>query len=193
LLEYRPAGGSWTYLADGASAVYNLPLTHWDTTLVADGLYEIRVTASSVGGVDSHTVGVTVDNTAPIAVIEEPINCVWLNGEIEIYGTAFDDNMARWDVQWTGGPSNSWNTIDWGTASASGLLATWDVSDLPHCAYTIRLVARDAARINCTNDAHWTEFFVSINVGCPADIDGDGDVDLSDLAALLGVYGTTCP
>ena len=25
------------------------------------------------------------------------------------------------------------------------------------------------------------------------DLDGDGDVDLSDLAALLGVYGNTCP
>ena len=24
------------------------------------------------------------------------------------------------------------------------------------------------------------------------DLDGDGDVDLADLAALLGVYGTTC-
>jgi len=193
LVEYRPAAGSWTYLADGVGAVRNLPLTHWDTTLVADGPYEIRVSASTIGGTNSHTVGVTVDNTAPIAVIEEPINCVWINGEVEIYGTAFDDNMARWDVQWTGGPSNAWNTIDWGTESDSGLLATWDVSDLPHCAYTIRLIARDEARINCTNDAHWTDFFVSVNVGCPADIDGDGDIDLSDLAALLGVYGTTCP
>ncbi len=193
LLEYRPAGGSWTYLADGASAVYNLPLTHWDTTLVADGLYEIRVSASSIGGVDSHTVGVTVDNTAPTAVLDEPINCVWVNGEVEIYGLAADDNMARWDIQWTGGPSNTWNTIEWGTESDSGLLATWDVGDLPHCAYTIRLITRDAARINCTNDAHWTEFFVSINVGCVADLDGDGDIDLSDLATLLSVYGTTCP
>jgi len=25
------------------------------------------------------------------------------------------------------------------------------------------------------------------------DIDGDGDVDLADLAALLAEYGTTCP
>jgi len=25
------------------------------------------------------------------------------------------------------------------------------------------------------------------------DLDGDGDVDLSDLSALLAVYGTTCP
>jgi hypothetical protein len=197
LLEYRPAGGAWTYLADGTGSVYNLPLTYWDTTSVPDGLYEIRVSAASIGGEVSHTVGVTIDNTAPTAAIDEPINCVWVNDAIEIYGLVSDDNMARWDIQWTGGPSNSWNTIEWGTESDSGLLATWDLSNLPHCAYTIRLIARDAARIDCTNDAHWSEFLVSINVGCVGDIypppGGDGHVDLGDLCELLGVYGTTCP
>jgi|GEM_PF-5771612 len=193
LLEYRPAAGGWTYLADGASGVYNLPLMHWDTTSVADGDYDIRVSASSVGGVDSHAVGVTVDNTAPIAVLNVPINCDWVNGQVEIYGTAFDDNMARWDLQWTGGPSNSWNPIGLGFTSYSGLLATWDVSELPYCAYTIRLVVRDDARINCTNDAHWKEFFVTVNVGCLGDLTGDGAINLDDLAYLLAVYGTTCP
>jgi hypothetical protein len=28
---------------------------------------------------------------------------------------------------------------------------------------------------------------------CPSDIDGDGDVDLTDLATLLAAYGTSCP
>jgi hypothetical protein len=27
---------------------------------------------------------------------------------------------------------------------------------------------------------------------CLGDLDGDGDVDTSDLAGLLGVYGTVC-
>ena len=30
-------------------------------------------------------------------------------------------------------------------------------------------------------------------VFCFGDLDGDEDVDLTDLAALLAVYGTTCP
>lgn len=191
LLEYLPTGGSWTYLADGANAVYNLPLTHWDTTSVPDGLYDIRVSASSIGGVDSQTVRVIVDNTAPTAVLDEPNSCAWVNGEVEIHGLVADDNMERWDIQWTGGPSNTWNTIASGTQSDSGLLATWDVSNLPACAYTIRLIARDAARINCTNDAHWSEFLVSLNVGDWSDafdVDHDGDVDLYDFSYFTAVF-----
>ncbi|MBN2447477.1 MAG: hypothetical protein JXO22_12165, partial [Phycisphaerae bacterium] len=189
LLEYRPAAGSWTYLADGTGSVHNLPLTHWDTTSVADGLYEIRVTATSTGGAESHTVGVTVDNTAPTAVLTEPINCAWINGEVEIHGLVADDNMAHWDIQWTGGPANNWNTIDGGTESASGLLATWDVSDLPNCPYTLRLIAHDEARLNCTNDGHWTEYLVSVRVGVPeydtGDLNCDGTADLFDIDAFI--------
>jgi hypothetical protein len=192
ILEYRPAGGGWEYLADGVGSVYNLPIFHWDTTGVSDGEYELRLSASSIGGEDAHTVGVTVDNTAPTAVITDPINCVWVNGAIEIYGSVADDNMERWDLQWTGGPSNGWNPIDWGTTSASGLLATWDLSGQPPCAYTIRLIAHDAARINCTNDAHWTEFLVSIDLACPGDLTGDGRVSLYDLAELFMYYGDIC-
>lgn len=195
-LEYRAAGGGWMYLASGVGAVHNLPLAHWNTTLAPDGAYEIRVSANSTGGSATQTVGVIVDNTAPTALLYQPINCAWVNGAVYIYGAAIDGNMARWEVQWTGGDSNGWNTIAWGTSSASGLLATWDVSGLPYCAYTIRLVASDAARLNCTNDVHWTEFNVSLTVGCVGDIyppGGDGYVDLSDLAELLGRYGTSCP
>ena len=185
LVEYRPAGGSWTYLADGTSAVHNLPLTHWDTTSVPDGLYETRVSASSIGGTDSHTVGVTVDNTAPTAVLDEPMNCAWVNGQVEISGSVADDNTVRWDIQWTGGPSNAWNTIGWGTESASGLLATWDVSNLPHCPYTLRLIAHDEARLGCTNDVHSTEYLVSVRVGVPdyelGDLNCDGEVNLFDI------------
>lgn len=191
VLEYRAAVGRWVSIADGIGGVYNLPLAHWDTTALVDGKYEIRVSATSIGGADSHTVGVVVDNTSPVAVLTDPINCTWVDGLVKIYGTAADTNIARWDLQWTGGPSNTWNSIAWGTKSDSGLLASWDASALPDCAYSLRLIVHDAAQINCTNDVHWSEFVVSVNVGDLSDLfdaDRDGDVDLYDFSVFASVF-----
>jgi len=39
---------------------------------------------------------------------------------------------------------------------------------------------------------YWLEAIVD-DPDCPGDLDADGDVDLADLAALLAVYGATCP
>jgi hypothetical protein len=200
LLEYRPAAGSWTYLADGSSAVHNLPLTHWDTTAVPEGQYEIRVTASSVGGTAVDTVGVTVDNSAPEVGLDQPLNCVAVDGVLEIYGSVHDANLSGWSLHWTGGPSNAWNYIQSGSGPIDGLLATWDVSGLPNCAYTIRLGASDQARLNCTNDAHWAEFLVSVFHGSAAGaccIPGAGCAVLSgaECATAGGSYqgdGTSC-
>ncbi len=187
-LEYRPMAGSWIYLADGTNAVYNLPLTHWDTTAVPDGQYEIRVTASSVGGTTVDTVIVTVDNTAPEVGLDQPLNCAWVDGVLEIYGFVHDDNLSGWSLHWTGGPSNSWNPIQSGSGAIDGLLATWDVSGLSDCSYTLRLSASDQARLNCTNDSHWVEFLVSVRVGAAyarGDLNCDGWVNNGDIDAFV--------
>jgi hypothetical protein len=53
----------------------------------------------------------------------------------------------------------------------------------------------DEAILHCNSAIRqWTDYLVSVNVNeCLGDLDDDGDVDLVDLATLLGVYGTTCP
>jgi hypothetical protein len=194
LVEYRPVPGGWTYLANGAGSVHNLPLTHWNTTLVADGPYEIRVSASTIGGTNSHTVGVTVDNTSPDAEITDPMPCDWITGVVPVFGTADDVNLNGWSLQYTGDGTSGWVTINSGGAPVvGGFLGNWNTNGLDHCAYTLRVVVTDTAKVNCSGNTHRSEYDVSVNVGCPADVDGDGDVDLSDLAALLGEYGTTCP
>ena len=179
LLEYRQQGGGWVALAYGTSGVYNLPLTHWNTTSVPDGQYEIRVTATSVGGSAVATVAVNVDNAAPEVGLDEPLNCGWVDGVVEIHGSVHDDNLSGWSLHWTGGTSNGWNYIQSGSGTIDGLLATWDVSGLPNCPYTIRLGASDQARLNCTNDSHWAEFLVSVRVGAPVVCRGDTNCDAS--------------
>ncbi len=103
---------------------------------------------------------------------------------VEVWGTAFDDNLASWTLQYTGGDASGWVTINSANAPVvGGLLGWWDTTALRPCAYTLRLVVRDSAVINCNNAIHhWSEYTVSVNVGACGDFDVDdvGDVDLFD-------------
>jgi hypothetical protein len=179
--------------------VINDPLATWNTasgpTSVPDGDYEVRLQGMTVCG-DTATVvhTITVDNTSPTATITSPTPCDYVTGLVNVIGTADDANLNGWTLQYTGGGTSSWTTISSGNAPViNGLLGRWDTAALPSCAYTLRLVVTDIANVNCSGDPQQTIYQVSVNVGCAEDIDGDGDVDLADLATLLGVYGTTCP
>jgi hypothetical protein len=187
LLEYRPAGGMWTYLADGTSAVYNLPLTHWNTSLVVDGPYEIRVTATSIGGSDSHTVAVMVDNSIPIATINSPMNCIFVNGVVPVVGTASDDNLLAWQLFYTGGDAHGWVLIDSSdTAVTNGWLADWNTAGLRSCAYALRLVVTDKSVINCNGALHnQREYVTLVSVGDACDMNGDGFADGLDVQPFV--------
>jgi len=53
--------------------------------------------------------------------------------------------------------------------------------------------------VNCGPSTHQAEYTVSVTFGCgagnacPADLDGNGVIDIADLAALLAAFGTVCP
>jgi hypothetical protein len=71
--------------------------------------------------------------------------------------------------------------------SSDALLAPWDTSTLPTCAYTLRLIVFDTAVIDGNGAIqNRAEYTVTVNVGglCPVDLDGDGDEDLLDYAAF---------
>jgi hypothetical protein len=200
---WRPAGSGGPFQpVDPGNPVYtgskiNQTVATWDTIGegIPDGDYELRIGASSTCGFVVETFRtITVDNTAPVAEITQPENCqsVDINqGQIRIFGTAFDENLAGWVLQYTGGPTNNWVTIASGNTNVvNDLLGIWDFSNLPACCYTIRLVVTDQAVLNC-NPAinHRTEFEVSLSVGepCrdPGDINGDGVVNAFDIAPFI--------
>ncbi len=198
--EYRPAGGGTWLPVDapsyGTTAV-NQTLAVWNTTVLPDGAYELMVRGwTDCGHSASQTRPVTVDNTAPVVIIAAPLACEPVAGVVPIIGTVSDANLASWSLQFTGGGVGGWVTIATGSGPVSnGLLANWDVSGLPPCGYTLRLVAVDEATRNCNAVIHNTaEATTSVQIeSCPADIDGSGTVDLSDLAILLSVFGAACP
>jgi hypothetical protein len=192
VVEYQPAGGgSWSPVDPDnpifTSTVINDPMAHWDTDDdgIPDGDYLIRVRAEDDCGNPAEAVrAVTVDNTPPVAEITQPEPCDAVVGVVEVIGTAFDDNLQSWSLQYTGGGSPGWNTIATGNTSViNDLLAEWDTTGLDPCPYTLRLVVTDRAVLDCNNALrHRTIYLVSVNVGegiC-GDCDGDGDVDLDD-------------
>jgi hypothetical protein len=169
------------------SSVINDPLGTWDTdtgpTAEPDGNYEVRVVGTDeCGNTETQTRLIRIDNTWPMAEITAPLECLYLTGVVQVFGTASDANLNSWTLQYTGGDSSGWVTINSGNTSvAGGLLGNWDTTGLRPCAYTLRLVVTDDAVISCNSaNRHRTEYKVSVNVGIRGDYDGDGDVDLFD-------------
>jgi hypothetical protein len=110
---------------------------------------------------------------------------------VPISGIVADAHLSAWVLQYTGGDAHAWVTIASGNAPINGLLANWNVASLPPCAYVLRLIATDAAVLNCNGALHnQSEYTVGVLVNWEAffDADGDGDVDLHDFSAFLGAF-----
>lgn len=206
-LTYRSAAGGVYAPVDSAtpsyhSGVINDPLGSWRTdsgaSAVPDGSYSVRVVAVD-GCSDATTVTrlVSVDNTAPVALITSPSNCTRSDqGIIQIRGTASDANMSGWAVQYTGGDAHGWVTIATGTSNIiNGVLASWDARALRDCCYTIRLVVTDGVNMNCSGSGHRSEYTVSLDLGaaCTQDYNGDGAVNSQDYFDFLTVFFGGCP
>lgn len=198
-----PAGTPFNPIDPGmpnyTTPVYLDPLGQWNTrsgaAAVPDGSYRVRLTGFDTCG-NSRTFlrDITVDNTAPTAVITSPRSCERVEGVIQVRGTASDAHLAGWALQYTGGNTHTWNTIASGTTSVvNGVLGTWDTRRLPACAYTLRLLVSDAASINCGVTTNQSEYTISVLVGCPGDFNLDGVVNSQDYFDFLTAFFTPCP
>ncbi|MEZ6242786.1 MAG: hypothetical protein R3B57_07055 [Phycisphaerales bacterium] len=201
IVEQRPSGvGSFTPVDPGNPVYFggkiNQTFATWNSTTVPDGDYDVYVSASDgCHDVDEERT-ITIDNTAPTASISSPVNCDSVDGLVSVIGTAFDDNISGWALQYTGGPANTWVTIATGNTNVvDDVLGVWNTNDLPPCCYTLRLVASDKAWVNCDNVNHQTIFLTSVEVGgCSADLATPyGILDFSDVLAFLTAFGAGCP
>jgi len=181
------------------STVINDPLASWDTLAmgIPDGDYSVQIDAwTDCGSSASATAFITIDNTPTTALITDPVPCQLIpNGLVPVFGTANDANLSSWVLQYTGGSSSGWVTIASGTSPVTGgLLGTWDTSSLPACAYTLRLIVSDEAVLNCNGAIHHNSGYdVSVDVGCGADLNRDGAVDVRDFFAFVSLFAAGCP
>jgi hypothetical protein len=143
--ERKPAGGgSWTTVATDGSAPYSIS---FDTTTVADGLYDFRAVATDVAGnVDTSPSVVAnrrIDNTAPSATMLSPGNPV--GGTVALTSNTGD----------TGGSGIA--TVSYELAPNGGSFnsqpASWDTTLVSDGLYDLRVIATDVAGNTKTSPA----------------------------------------
>jgi hypothetical protein len=196
-VEYEPAAGGGYLPVSSVSApwVTNDPFASWDTSAgIADGDYFVRTTATDdCGNSTVVTRTVTIDNTAPTAIITSPANCDYVSGIVPIMGTASDAHLYHWYLDWTGGDNLVWLPInDSALSVVNGALGNWDTAGLRACAYTIRLRAYDTAVISC-DDSHVKEFYLTVDVGSCCDVNRDGAPNGLDIQTMTNcLLGGLC-
>jgi hypothetical protein len=82
------------------------------------------------------------------------------------------------------------------TAALSSTVPTWmlkeAIADIPPQTRLVEFHMSGTRFAGTDNDSYLDDLVLRIGVaGCLADLDGDGDTDLADLAELLGAYGTS--
>ncbi len=190
-VDYSEDGSTWMPVDAGSpsysSSKINERLATWDTTSLADGIYQIKVTGvDECGNAEDETYKIIIDNTVPVVDISNPSPCDTIIGPVTVKGIAYDDNISRWVLQYTGGPYDGWVTLASGTSSVwKDTLAVIDTSGWDPCCYTLRLRVWDQAQLNCmSDDYNYNEYLVSFKVGYIADINNDGRVDMADFRYL---------
>ncbi|HEU5277858.1 MAG TPA: Ig-like domain-containing protein [Gaiellaceae bacterium] len=130
--ELAPNGGS-----------YNSQPASWDTTLVSDGFYDLRVVATDVAGNSTTSTEITtrVDNTPPAVTFSNPASGGVVMGTVNLVGSASDASPASPAVSFAyklhSDPASAY--------TATG--ASWNTATLPggDGLYDLRARATDAA------------------------------------------------
>ncbi len=141
--QHSPAGlNTWT--ANASS---------WNTTGVADGLYDLRVAVTSNAGTTTNSALVAnrrVDNTAPSASMDDPGSP--LSGIVPLTSTASDVSGSGLDTatfQYSYQGTGPWTTI--GTDSSAPFGLDWDTNAGLDGRYNLRVIVTDVAGNSTTS------------------------------------------
>ena len=135
-------------IGTGNTPVISGALGNWDTSVLPDGTYTLRLRAAdAINQTAVTSVSVVLDATPPTSVITSPSSGAVVNGQLAVTGTALDAHLDSWILDYGAGERPSaWVTIASGsTAVVSGLLGTWNTVGLPDGTYSLRLRVTDQA------------------------------------------------
>jgi hypothetical protein len=154
VFQRSPAGtGTWTTIATDMSSPYSIT---WDTTAVADGLYDLRVvTTDNVGNTfNSPTIAnVKVDNTAPAGSLTAPSSGANVSGAaVSLSSNSADagSGVSSASFQRSLAGAGAWIAIS--TDVTSPYAISWDTTAVADGLYDLRVVTSDNVGI-ATNSA----------------------------------------
>ena len=151
-LQYRGPSGPWTDICTQAAS----PLScAWDTSALADGLYDLRTLADDAAGNSATSAVVSnrrVDNTAPSVTITDP--GAFLRGSITLQSTSSDGagsgvQSVRYEYKLTSG--STWATAC--TGASTPFSCAWNTTLVANGLYDLRAVATDGVAMVTTSAA----------------------------------------
>ncbi len=153
-LQYRPSGGgSWTTICTAASSIVTCS---WNTAALADGLYDLRTTATDVAGNTGTSAIVSnrrLDNVAPTATMTAP--AANLTGSVTLASTSADGAngtgvaSVRYEYKLSSG--STWATAC--TGLTTPFTCSFDTSTGADGLYDFRAVAIDGVAKTGTSTA----------------------------------------
>ena len=127
--------------ADGWSAA-------WGTTAVADGGHTVTAEATDTGAQTvSHSIGVTVDNTAPSVSITSPLDGDTVSGAVDITAGASDATSGVVQVEYF----VEGTSIGVDSDGSDGWSTTWDTTSVSNGSQALTATATDAAGNSTTS------------------------------------------
>jgi large repetitive protein len=144
--EYSNNGTTWATIATNTSPPWDN--TDWDTTLVADGVYQLRVVATDVAGNVTTSPAITnirIDNTVPTTSQDDPGQ--YLRGTKILTGSAADTGSGVDHVDFERAPAGSgvWTLIGTDSTPGNGISTSFDTTGVADGQYDFRTVAVDVA------------------------------------------------
>lgn len=142
-LEYRATAGTWTTICTQATSPVSCA---WNTAPLADGLYDLRTSATDVAGNTATSAPVfnrRVDNTAPTVALTDPGTPI--DGTITLASTTGDGAQGtgvasvRYEYKPSAGPT--WTTAC--TSATTPFSCTFNTASVADGLYDFRAVATD--------------------------------------------------
>lgn len=141
-IEGRTTGTTtWTTLCTDPSAPY---ACSFDTTLVANGAYDLRATATDRAGhrTTSPTITATVDNRPSVVFMEDP--GAWLSGTLTLRATA-ESGAGITSVRIQGSPAGAATWVDICAGGTAPYGCTFDTTAMPDGLYDLRAALVDGS------------------------------------------------